>query len=193
MLAIRMLLAAHAVGEMARDRRGGEARGLQREQARADPERRVAHVAGEVDRQEREQRRSASSCGTTSPSRAARASGCAAARCRPSKYCAERLRPRHAPSWRPGACVPRNANISAATTRPGHDVDHHHLAPGEEGERGADHDRRDGIADVAAHAVQRKHQALALGIAAARASESRSDATGCCRSRPARCRRAAST
>jgi hypothetical protein len=50
--------------------------------------------------------------------------------------------------------------------QPGNHVEDHDLAPGEEGEKRADRERRERIAHVAAHAVQRQHESLALREAA---------------------------
>src|SRR5687768_17997226 len=56
MLLTRICLRPSAVGKMASQGRRGKTRGLQSEQAGADPEGRIAHLMGEVYRQEREQR-----------------------------------------------------------------------------------------------------------------------------------------
>ena len=47
------------------------------------------------------------------------------------------------------------------------DVHHDHLPPREQRKQRADHHRRNRVADVAAHAVQRKNQAFALRVALA--------------------------
>ena len=143
--------------------RHGEAGGLQGEHARADPFGRVAHLPGQVERKEREQRalrrraerraggnhdqrsvlqqlaqifsRAAHPVATSLPPR-----GCVGAEIEPADQKQNNARHQHA----------------------GNDVDDDDIAPAHAREQKTGGKRRQCIAHIAAHAVDRNHEAFAL-------------------------------
>jgi hypothetical protein len=69
------------------------------------------------------------------------------------------------PALAPRRSVPSIASSTQRHDEPGHHVENHDFAPGEPGEERAHDERGERIADVAPHAVDREHQALAFGKA----------------------------
>ena len=151
---------------MAGDRRGDEARRLQAEQTGADPERRVAELVGEEQRQEDQQR----ALGDGAEGRADRQHGHGAVfhqRAEPAQHA-------HQPVFvaagemfvarlRPHEVEQQHDRHDDA----GDDVEHHHVAPAQHRQHGAGDQRRHRIADIAGHAVKRHDQAAPVRVAVA--------------------------
>ena len=151
-------------------RRRGEACRLQHEHRNAHPERRIAELVGEVDRNERQQRvlrhRAERRAGRSAAQRQRlRASSCTPGDSTAQASAARSLR-RANVAVRVAAAgernVPRNARIRNAITRPGttfittisRQLNAASSAPTTM--------RRERVAGIAAHAVQRQHEPLAL-------------------------------
>ncbi len=154
-------LAPHPIGEMSGNRRHREARGLKREHADADPFRRIAHLPRQVERQKRQQRA------------LRHGAECRAERNHHQRLVFQKLA-QIAQAFAQG-CAGLLVRMVAADAQPadqhqndashqdaGHDVDDHNVAPTRDGQKPSRGQRRQRIANIAAHAVNRNDEALAL-------------------------------